>query len=334
MSLKVDDQGNPPSMAEILRIVQLMREYISGDRRFDQQNAQIDSETCGQADAADIARGMHRYIGSRLRAERIETFCNAVEHNLQTQGHTDDHENSLSVVKNPFKYFGFTIHPATHAIAHGSQAVTDRIMTLVVDVGKWAFTKPDGTPIFSMKGYTICHLTETIECHLGEELFCRIGGAYYCAGRGFNIAHAGSSTSGDLGELQHNIAVEKWKECDQFRGNLDFHNGQLRQEIEVNLPAYQGHLKELDQAEQAAKSRRNNLRRRRDELKAAIAENNTRDWIYRQKFLFSCLPYEFASRRLLVMLGYAQNISKATICTYFVKTKDTNAYTLFIPSSL
>lgn len=272
ISTYVDDQGKPPSMAQIPRIVQLMREYISGDRRFDHQNAQIDSEPRGQADAADIARGMHRYLGARLRAERIETFCNAVEHNLQAQEHTDDDENSLSVVKNPFKYFRFTIHPATRAIAHGSQAITNRIMALVVDVGKWPFTNPDGTPIFSMKGYTICHLTETTECQLGEELFCRIGGGYYYTGRGFNIAHAGTSTSGDLGELQHNIVVDKWNECQLFRGGLDFYGQQLRHELEVNVPAYKPHLEELAQTQQAAASRRNNLRRRRDELKAAMAE--------------------------------------------------------------
>ncbi|KAH9868122.1 hypothetical protein J1614_007194 [Plenodomus biglobosus] len=251
MRAYVNDRGLPPSRADLLRIVNLMREYISGDRKFDKQNASIDSQTRGHPNTSDIAIGAHRHLGSRTRACRIEAFSTAIEDNIYYWDQKDP-ESNLTVLRNPLKYFGITTHPNARAAQHSSGAVTNRIMALVVDIGKFAFRKSDNTPVYNMTGFTICHLTNTDECRLGEELFCRIGGGYYYTGRGFNVQPAGVASTGDLGQLTANTAEALWATCVAFRAQLDFFPRQYKHEIDVSLVAYRNHLEQAQRDEDAA----------------------------------------------------------------------------------
>ncbi|KAI4666572.1 uncharacterized protein J4E79_002611 [Alternaria viburni] len=159
MRAYVDKQGNPPSQQDIELIIDHPRLHISGDPRSAQQNATIDSQTRRHTSAAEIKQGRHRYLGRQIRAERIETFCEAVDRNLLQ--HNPDSGSSQSVVNNPFNY-------------------------------------------------TICHVADEMEYRLSEELFCRMGGGSYYTGRGFNIAKAGSASSGDLGETNFRNGAEQW----------------------------------------------------------------------------------------------------------------------------
>ncbi|KAI4911003.1 hypothetical protein J4E90_007260 [Alternaria incomplexa] len=198
MRAYVDKQGNPPSQQDIELIIDHLRLYISGDPRLAQQNATIDSQTRGHTSTAEIKQGRHRYLGRQIRAERIETFCEAVDRNLLQ--HNPDSGSSQSVVNNPFKYFGVTSHPHRRINQHASQKSTNRIMALVTNVGKYLKSEGSTTRSYETKSYTICHVADEMEYRLSEGVFCRMGGGYYYTGRGFNIAKAGSASSGDLGE--------------------------------------------------------------------------------------------------------------------------------------
>ena len=215
MRAYVDKQGNPPSQEHIELIINHLRLYISGDPRSAQQNTNIDSQTRGHTSAAEIKQGRHRYLGRQIRAERIETFCEAVDRNLLQ--HNPDSGSSQSVVNNPFKYLGVSSHPHRCMNRHASQKFTNRIMALVTNVGKYLKSEGSITRSYETKSYTICHTADEMQYRLSEELFCRMGGGSYYTGRGFNIAKAGSASSGDLGEITFCNGAEQWAVCRDWR---------------------------------------------------------------------------------------------------------------------
>ncbi|KAH9868131.1 hypothetical protein J1614_007203 [Plenodomus biglobosus] len=232
----VNDRGLPPPREHILKIIEFMRQYISGDEEFEQQNAAIDSQSPGQHNRAEIRAGYRRYLGSRVHAARIEAFCAAAEANIRD--YESDSDSSLSIANNPLKYFGFTRSPNARAIRQASPSATNVLSALVMAIGRYAFRKLAGGPVYGMKSFTVCHLACPEECRIGEELFCRIGGGYYYTGRGFNVAPAGDAALGDIGDMSYRAATEMWFDCLLFRSRLPFYLSQMDHEALVSVPKY------------------------------------------------------------------------------------------------
>jgi hypothetical protein len=268
MRAYVDNQGNPPTQDDIELIITHLRQYISGDPRCAQQNASIDSQTRGRTSATEIQQGHHRYLGRQIRAERIETFCKAVDRNLRK--HKPDSGSSMSVVNNPFKYFGVTSHPHHRMNQHASQKSTNRIMALVTNIGKYLKSEGSILRSYDTKSYTICHVADEMEYRLSEGLFCRLGGGYYYTGRGFNIAGAGSAGDGDLGETNFREGTEQWARCVEWRMEHTSYLDNMEHELNVDSPKYVLEIKRVMWEKERLRDQRKARQRKRDEITAEI----------------------------------------------------------------
>jgi hypothetical protein len=259
----VDAHGKPPEIEQLQLIIRTCRQYISGDRSHDQMVVEIDGQTRGHTDLDAIEAGMHHHLGRPARAQRIQTFIKAVTHNVNVQ--PNDRNSSLSVLKNPFKYFGVTTLPGRRAHQHSTQFSTNLLMAFVVDVCKYLFRRKDGTPEFNLKSYTVAHLASPAECRLAEELFTRMGGGYYYTGRGFNVANAGSMVC--------TMSDAQLGDCETTRHELGFIHDNIQHEHDVSRPVYLKHLKDCKEEEERQKAERMAKQKQRDEAVAQLEQH-------------------------------------------------------------
>jgi hypothetical protein len=258
MCALVDKDGRPPSRTELGSVITTMRRYISGDRHWDNLVVAIDRQSNRNSDLADVENGMHHHLGLAVRAQYIETFVQALINNVKKYD-PDAADGSLSVLRNPLKYFGVTMFPAQRAQQHSAQSATNRLMSLVVDVCQYLFRLHDNTPKFTIKTYTVAHLVNPDECRLAEELFTRMCGGYYYTGRGFNVASAGSSIK--------EMSAARINDCEAVREELGFLHANIEREASVDIPAYTNYLEgvRIDVANRERQRQRKD--RRKEQLK-------------------------------------------------------------------
>ncbi|KAF2109966.1 hypothetical protein BDV96DRAFT_584879 [Lophiotrema nucula] len=262
----VDSSGKTLTGNELRLVVQRMREYVSGDPQFDQQNAKIDNESRhGQhTTAEDIRAGHHYHLdGTESRVQIILATCFAIEVYLDTL--LKKPLDAEAPLPRPVCCFGYAAK-GRHRLEQHTLGNTSFISALILGICKREF-RANGVPIFSMKGLVICYFINWLECKLGEELFSRIGGSYYYTGTGLNVAPAGlSNASGNLGQHTHNEANDKWQQCVEFRYKYGDYVPQLRKELKEQLPVYQ-------QLKEAGPSRRDQKQQLKAEIKS-LSESN------------------------------------------------------------
>ncbi|KAF2732527.1 hypothetical protein EJ04DRAFT_578286 [Polyplosphaeria fusca] len=74
--MPADSGGESLTPFELRIVILRMRQYVSGDPQFHQQNAEIDCQSRGKSRPSDIARGRHFYLnGSSNRVLQILCWC-------------------------------------------------------------------------------------------------------------------------------------------------------------------------------------------------------------------------------------------------------------------
>jgi hypothetical protein len=215
-----------------------MREYMSGDPEFHNQNAGIDGQTREKNDRDRVERGLHYYLdGSQDRVEAALVFCFALEAYLNKVAPVGSMEEDTPLTC-PLVYFGFSVCFVERIKQH-SNGNPNWLGALFNDICKTLFIDDDGTPEFSFETWVIAYLANYEECQIGEELFTRAGCGYYYTGQGFNIAPAGIAvTSAKLDDHDFTTATRLWKTCLKYRTkNPDFERN-LEEEEYLYLPEY------------------------------------------------------------------------------------------------
>ncbi|PVH95393.1 hypothetical protein DM02DRAFT_660195 [Periconia macrospinosa] len=240
----VDASGNSPSAGQLRDIILCMRQYVSGDPSFDEQNAEIDNLSRSNTSQEEIRRGLHHHLNEKKqRVLEVHTFCHALETYLDEKYPTSQNQDSPIAAK--LKYIGFSAGPPEGQRAH-DRGDTNFLAALFNDIGRYLFQEPSKeghssikVPTFSFSQYIVAYLVDEVECHLGEEIFARACNAYYTSGLGFNIAPAGLNVAGaDLGDSKHSKALELWNQCQEFRDRQTFYGEQMCQENFKNFPVY------------------------------------------------------------------------------------------------
>ena len=269
----VDKKGHAMEQFKIRIVIQKMREYMSEDPEFHDQNAAIDGQTREKNDRDRVERGLHYYLdGSQDRVEAVLVFCFALEEYLNKVAPVGSMEEDTPLTC-PLVYFGFSVCFVDRIKQHSNEN-PNWLGALFNNICKTLFIDGDGTPKFSFEKWVIAYLANYEECQIGEELFTRAGCGYYYTGQGFNIAPAGIAvTSAKIDDHDFTTATRLWKACLKYRTkNPDFERN-LEEEEYLYLPEYKekaitAHQESIDRRLQ--KEKRKERKQRHRDLKEEI----------------------------------------------------------------
>jgi hypothetical protein len=228
----VDSDKQAPTPTEGRRVIELLRQYVSGDDQFATQNAEIDSlSRTVDATEDDIKEGFHFFLGGHEnRAAKILTFCTALETLLENYAGI---ANDLPLPWT-FKYVGYA-NKASHHFANYSQ---DSNQSWFSELLRNVFRYLDPDRGFQLDSHVIFFCAHPDECKIGEELVSRSAQAYFDSGTGMGVAAAGVNVnSSNTDDLKAADAERMWQLTMKFRLRGEFARNMDRHEEYLELYA-------------------------------------------------------------------------------------------------
>ncbi|KAJ4364721.1 hypothetical protein N0V83_009318 [Neocucurbitaria cava] len=209
----VDQDGVPPTPEEKLKIVTILRQYLSCDEAYIDMALQIDERPSQSSSQyrnrkEDIVNGRHAYLsrdGGRVesRVHRARAFCDAAE--------------KLCKSSNPAKnvawfYIGRSSVPGDR-IDHHDEGKASFLMDLLARIADILF---EGR--FQIETFILAYLANEEESILGEILLTGIASAYHDLGTGMCIHPAGlNNNSARMDNVTKTESAKIWKRCVEFR---------------------------------------------------------------------------------------------------------------------
>jgi hypothetical protein len=238
----VNKYGEAPTPNEVKEVVQVLRQYVSGDNQYARQNAAVESQSRKvRTTEQDIKDGYHYFLrGDDHRARQILTFCAAVEQRLSEI----DEEDYDVTMPWTFKYVGYARKAADRFKSYSADQSQSYLTELVRNAFRHVF--PDLG--FKIDAHVIYFCTCIEECQLGEELLSRIGQAYLETGTGFGITAAGIAvSSANTSDFNFGQAKQLWDMTMQFRmDSYDFFFENMEREGK-RVTEYESYLRALKQ---------------------------------------------------------------------------------------
>ena len=184
----VDAQGLAPTIEELLRVVDCLRNYVAGNVNGMQTAVAIDNVT--QPDRSDVdalVRGEHYYLsGKEQRAALVYTWCRATELRCASVPLAD----RTKPLPKPQSYCGYAKTVSKREKSYKRNQSTTWLVMLVEAACVVLF--PDRH--LRLRTYTVCYLATQDEVDLAERIFTRCTDSRVDHG-GFCVAAPGQCSS-------------------------------------------------------------------------------------------------------------------------------------------
>ncbi|KAF1955566.1 hypothetical protein CC80DRAFT_564292 [Byssothecium circinans] len=204
----VDDEGNAPSPAEYMQIVEALHQYVSGENF--EQAYEIDGVFHKQKTTMEQLRkhGHGHLEGKEIRLRVVHIWCAAIEKmcNVIPQ---DRWTKPCPV---PSTYTGYTIMMSERPDQYTRKISTSWLCLLIEATFKVVL--PNATYQFHL--YTVCWLASPSEVERAEQAITRCSNSSIVYG-GFNIVSTGQCSSSKMANFHPDEREEAWAQLMAWR---------------------------------------------------------------------------------------------------------------------